>query len=82
MKQQMSEQLPLPPGDQLAFVVRDIEAGLARYEPLPDPFATLEPRAEQAAAPGCVAIRYSHALAVAYLQRHNDPLPIEWLDMP
>ena len=43
MNHEMQEKLNLPPIDQVGFVVRDMEAALAFYEPLFGPFTTMDP---------------------------------------
>ena len=43
MTQTIDEQLQLPPCEQVGFVVRDMDAALALYEPLFGPFTMMEP---------------------------------------
>lgn len=43
MKPSIPGQLDLPPCDQVGFVVRDMDAALALYEPLFGPFTMMEP---------------------------------------
>ena len=42
MEHPIRSQLDLPPADQLGFVVRDMDAALAMYEPLFGPFSTMD----------------------------------------
>ncbi len=42
MKHSIQKKLDLPPIDQVGFVVRDMEAALALYEPLFGPFSTMD----------------------------------------
>jgi hypothetical protein len=146
MSETLQTALQLPPCDQVGFVVRDLAAALALYEPLFGPFATMEPgpmtytyrgqqeacemklafgksgdleieliewlsggcphkefidaggegmhhlrfivdnleqKVSEAEALGYEAIwgtRYREGMAVAYLQRQNDPLLIEFFE--
>ena len=43
MSEAIRHALALPPCDQVGFVVRDLEAALALYEPLFGPFSLMEP---------------------------------------
>ena len=43
MTDDIQQALDLPPADQVGFVVRDMEAALALYEPLFGPFSTMDP---------------------------------------
>jgi len=43
MTDNIREVLELPPCDQVGFVVRDLEASMALYEPMFGPFSTMEP---------------------------------------
>jgi catechol 2,3-dioxygenase-like lactoylglutathione lyase family enzyme len=43
MTEDIRQVLDLPPCDQVGFVVRDMEAALALYEPLFGPFSTMDP---------------------------------------
>ncbi len=43
MQDDLRQTLELPPADQVGFVVRDIDASLAVYEPLFGPFTTMDP---------------------------------------
>ncbi len=43
MSQDIQRELDLPPMDQVGFVVRDLEAGMALYEPMFGPFSTMDP---------------------------------------
>ena len=43
MSDDIQRVLDLPPCDQVGFVVRDMEAALALYEPLFGPFSTMDP---------------------------------------
>tara|TARA_B100001540_G_scaffold289735_1_gene285930 strand:- start:144 stop:620 length:477 start_codon:yes stop_codon:yes gene_type:complete len=43
MSDVIRQQLDLPPLDQVGFVVRDLDAALALYEPMFGPFSTMEP---------------------------------------
>ncbi len=43
MEETLRDALQLPPCDQVGFVVRDIEASMAMYEPLFGPFTTMDP---------------------------------------
>lgn len=42
MTHDLQQHLNLPPADQIGFVVRDLEASMARYEPLFGPFHTMD----------------------------------------
>lgn len=43
MQDNIREALELPPCDQVGFVVKDMEAALALYEPMFGPFSTMDP---------------------------------------
>lgn len=43
MEQDIAKVLELPPLDQVGFVVRDLEAAMALYQPMFGPFSTMEP---------------------------------------
>ena len=43
MSEELREKLNLPPCDQVGFVVRDMAASLALYEPLFGPFSLMDP---------------------------------------
>jgi catechol 2,3-dioxygenase-like lactoylglutathione lyase family enzyme len=43
MSEELQEKLNLPPCDQVGFVVRDMEAALALYEPMFGPFSMMDP---------------------------------------
>jgi methylmalonyl-CoA/ethylmalonyl-CoA epimerase len=43
MSDDIRQALELPPCDQVGFVVRDMQAALALYEPLFGPFSTMDP---------------------------------------
>lgn len=43
MSEDLRTQLKLPPCDQVGFVVSDLSAAMARYEPLFGPFQTMDP---------------------------------------
>jgi len=44
----LREQLDLPPADQVGFVVKDIEAAIAQYDPLFGPFSTMDAEVDEA----------------------------------
>ena len=43
MSENIRQQLDLPKLDQVGFVVRDLEAAMALYEPMFGPFSTMDP---------------------------------------